>query len=295
MMYPDISYRKPHSPLPTPHSLTFIVLFSLFVVSLHAQEAAVETESVPAESELEELKRNVYLTYDWGGTTSWLNRIIKQTGRSNFVYKDFLAGAFFSMGLHTVPVIVPSIRVAAYYPARSTFNDMIQKSKTPLHIGVDALAWMKFEFLDLHYIRLNAGPGLHLFFLTSDRWHYLDLGGGIALGIELPLTARWTLLLDGYATLDSGNLGKNRLMEPFDIVYQYQVDLGFRCNKKKDNVYAIFGKKDKSTKERKSRKGKDGLIIPAEEVMVKNEHDISGENVEVDEAFIEESEPLRRY
>ena len=294
MMCPDISYRKPYSLLLT---LLFLILPLL---PLSAQEAAAaetvsqtETELAPAETEYEEFKKKVYLTYDWGATGSWLNRIIKQTERSNFVYQDFLAGAFFSMGLHSVPVIVPSIRVAAYYPMRSTFNDMIQKSKSPLHIGVDALAWMKFEFLDLRYVRLNAGPGLHLFFLTADRWHYLDLGGGIALGIELPLTTRWTLLLDGYATLDSGNMGKNRLMEPFDIVYQYQIDLGARYSKKKDNAYAIFGKMDRPAKERKPRKG---LTISDEGAMVEGVADTSGKNVEVDtdEAFIEESEPLRR-
>lgn len=123
-------------------------------------------------------------------------------------------------------------RLTAYYPMTSTFNKIPQKPKTPLHFGVDFISGLKFELIRMKYLRFNAGPALHLFFLNSERWNYLDLGGAGFAGFELPLTTSWTVLLNGYASLDYGNLGGNRDMEPFDIVFQYQVDIGIRYSKK---------------------------------------------------------------
>jgi len=89
-------------------------------------------------------------------------------------------------------------------------------------------------------VRINAGPALHMFFLNADRWNYFNLGAAAVVGIEAPLASRWTLLVDGYASIDNGNLGTNRQMEPFDIVWQYQVDIGFRYSKKKRNDASLI-------------------------------------------------------
>jgi hypothetical protein len=119
---------------------------------------------------------------------------------------------------------------------------MPQKPVTPLHFAVDMAIGARFEPFNMKYVRINAGPALHMFFLNADRWNYFNLGAAAVLGIELPLVSRWTLLIDGYASIDNGNLGTNRQMEPFDIVWQYQINLGFRYSKKKENDTWLFAR-----------------------------------------------------
>jgi hypothetical protein len=182
----------------------------------------------------------LFVTFNWGAAASWLTRIINQKERSNFVFNDFLAGLYFETDLHNVKYVTPMIRLTAYYPITSTFNEMPQKPNTPLHFGADMLAGIKFGLIDTPYIRADAGIALHLFFLNADRWNYVDLGGAAVAGIELPLTQRWTILIGGGASVDNGNLGGNRQMEPFDVVYQYQVNLGARYSKKKQNTASAF-------------------------------------------------------
>jgi hypothetical protein len=194
-----------------------------------------------------------FVVFNEGVTASWLTRIIKQSGRSNFVFEDFLPGLYFGMELVNLKSVlpkfplVPQLRLAAYYPLQSTFNDIPQPSKTPLHIGADALLGLGFKLDMFKYIRFNLVPAVHFFFLNSERWNYFNLGAAGILGMELPLTTGWTILINGIASFDNGNLGKNRDIEPFDIVYQYQVDVGVRFSKKARNEYpyikpGLFGR-----------------------------------------------------
>jgi hypothetical protein len=139
------------------------------------------------------------------------------------------------------------LRIAALYPLVSTFNHFPQKPKTPLHFGGDMNCGLKFDIFNLEYFRLNAGPALHLFFLNADRWNYFEIGASAFAGMELPLSENWTLLCNGFASIDNGNLGSNGAMEPFDIAYQYQVDIGVRYSKKlKNKTFLFSGKKSES-------------------------------------------------
>jgi len=179
-----------------------------------------------------------------GLTCSWLTRITKQTGRSNYVDEDFLAGLYFRMDLRWNDIFTPMVRIAALYPLITTFNKVPQTPKTPLHFGADMNLGAHFNIMEFSFFRLNAGPAFHLFFLNSDRWNYLNMGGAVFVGMEFPIAPRWTLIGNFFASLDSGNLGSNRDMEPFDIVYQYQVDIGIRYSKKLINSKSLFkGKK----------------------------------------------------
>jgi hypothetical protein len=188
-----------------------------------------------------------FVTFSEGATCSWLTRIIKQNGRNNFVFDDFLPGLYFRTDLHVIKYVTPMVRVAALYPLISTFNQFPQKPKTPLHFGGDMNCGLKFDILDFKYFRMNAGPALHLFFLNADRWNYFEIGASAFAGMELPLSKGWTLLCNGYASIDNGNLGNNRVMEPFDIAYQYQVDIGVRYSTKLKNRASLFsGKNDES-------------------------------------------------
>jgi len=234
-----------------------LTVFTLFAVSItfsaFAQEEII-AESPSAdefgfpkaeESEFSKAEdKPFFFMFSEGPAFSWLTRIIKQSGRSNFVFEDFLPGLYLRMDMHTIKNFTPMLRIAALYPLISTFNKIEQKPKTPLHIGADMNLGVNFSLLEFKYFRLNAGPAFHLFYLSSDRWNYFNLGAAAFVGMELPLTPRWTLICNGIASFDNGNFGGNRNMEPFDIVYQYQVDIGIRYSKKLINSASLFpGKK----------------------------------------------------
>jgi len=186
-----------------------------------------------------ELENEFYMTFNYGASASWLTRIIDQSGRSNFVFNDFLPGLYFNAELQNVPHFTPAARIAAFYPLISTFNNVPQKSNTPLHFAIDLVAGIRFK-MEWNIFRFSAGPGLHMFFMSADRWNYLNMGIAAAAGFELALTPGWTLLIDGFASLDNGNLGMNQRMEPFSITYQYQVCVGIRYSKKMVNSTALF-------------------------------------------------------
>jgi len=219
-------------------SFTFLAL--TMVGGIYAQEGEITSPE-------QKNSGRPFVVFSEGAAFSWLTRIIKQTGRSNFVFNDFLLGLYFRMDMENIKYVNPMLRLAVLYPLTSTFNKFPQKPKNPLHLGADMVAGARFDILNLKYLRLNIGPGVHMFFLNSDRWNYFELGGAAFVGMELPLTKRWTLLCNFFASIDYGNLGANRLIEPFDICYQYQVDIGVRYSKKLENKTSLFSQKSKET------------------------------------------------
>jgi hypothetical protein len=189
---------------------------------------------------VESVKSRPFVVFSEGAAASWLTRIIYQTDRSNFVFDDFLTGLYFRVDLHNIKYISPMAKFTLYYPLLSSFNNFPQLPKTPLHLGADLNMGLKFDIFDFNYVRINAGPAVHLFFLNSDRWNYLDLGVVAFAGIEVPITERWTFVSNFFASLDYANLGTNRQMEPFDMAYQYQIDIGVRYTKKLKNTTGLF-------------------------------------------------------
>jgi hypothetical protein len=210
---------------------------------IHAQEQEFSTDA----------KEKLFLTLSYGAVASWLTRIIDQTGRSNFVFRDFMPGLYFGTELRNVKYITPIARLTVYYPLISSFNHVPQKPNSPLHFGIDFFTGFRFGFNINDVIRLHAGPALHMFFLNAERWNYFNLGAAAVAGAELPLSPRWTFLIDGIASFDSGNLGANRKMEPFDRTFQYQAGIGCRYSKKMQNRKHLFPKwnrkKDKNDSE----------------------------------------------
>jgi hypothetical protein len=225
----------------------FYAVFAVLTLALnqgiHAQEEELATEA----------RDKLFVTFSYGAGTSWLTRIVDQTERSNFVFRDFMPGAYFGVELRNVKLITPIVRLSAYYPMISSFNKVLQKPSNPLHYGIDLNAGFRFGFSLKEFIRLHAGPALHMFFLNSERWNYFNLGAAVLAGVEVPLTRRWTLLVDGIASFDSGNLGANRKMEPFDTAFQYQAGIGCRYSKKMQNEKFVFA--------RRIRGVEDGSII----------------------------------
>jgi len=221
-----------------------LMMGTLAAPALYAQtETQTETEEGTAmlKKAKKDKKDRLLVTFNWGFTAAWLTRITYQTNRSNFVDEDFLPGLYFGAELRNVKYVMPMARLAVYYPLTTTFNGMLQKPTVPLHYGIDFVLGARYQPLNLKYLRANVGLGLHMFFLNSERWNYLNMGGALVAGLEVPLFARWTLLMDFYASIDSGNLGQNRRMEPFNVVWQYQFNIGVRYTKKKDNPSSIYG------------------------------------------------------
>ena len=65
----------------------------------------------------------------------------------------------------------------------------------------------------------------------------------------MPLARRWTLLLNGMASLDNANLGSNKKMEVYDLAWQYQASLGFRYSKRAPNVKTYIPTKGSDQKD----------------------------------------------
>jgi hypothetical protein len=217
-----------------------IAFFTAFAVFFFGLGGGIHAEEVKPVSNFED---KPFFTFSYGAAASWLTRIVNQTDRSNFVFRDFMPGLYFGMELRKIRYVTPLIRLTAYYPVSSTFNMMPQKPNTPLHFGTDFYAGCSLGMSIKEIVRLYAGPALHMLFLNSDRWNYFNLGASAVAGVDIPLTPKWTLLVDGAASIDNGNLGANRTMEPFNTVFQYQIGLGCRYSKKMLNGRTLFGKK----------------------------------------------------
>jgi hypothetical protein len=229
---------------------TAVVVFTLVLnQGIQAQEQEPEPDQKLAQELGTNSKDKLFATFSYGAVASWLTRIIDQTERSNFVFRDFLVGLCFGAEFRNVKYITPMARLTAYYPLISSFNHVPQKPSSPLHFGIDLYTGFRFGFDIKEIVRFHAGPALHMFFLNAERWNYLNLGGAAVVGVEVPLTLKWTLLIDGIASFDSGNLGSSRKMEPFDTVFQYQAGIGCRYSKKLLNERPLFAKRDRNRSE----------------------------------------------
>jgi len=213
--------------------VTAVFILAASPVFAQSGESAIETTGDASD------RKKLFVTFNYGPTASWLTRIINQTGRSNFVLKDFMPGLYFTTELQNLPLITPEVRLAVYYPLVSTFNRMEQVMSSPLRMALDLFSGVRFE-LQWLFFRFSGGPGLHVLYLSSERWHYVNLGFALTAGIEMALNPGWSLMIDGFASIDNGNLGSNQQMEPFNIVYQYQTSIGVRYSKKKRNETVLI-------------------------------------------------------
>lgn len=214
------------------------------------------SDSVQSQQEFQAYRNGFFLLFDQGATAAWNTRIIKQTERSNFVFEDFLAGLYFTTRTKNFSSLLPIKlpfellgRVAAYYPLSHTFNKYPQPPINMLNFGVDVFLApvVQINFWDYAYLDIAAGP--HFLYQKSDRWHYVHLGIGGMLGVQMPLARRWTLLLNGMASLDNANLGSNKKMEVYDLAWQYQASFGFRYSKRAPNVKTYIPTKGSDQKD----------------------------------------------
>ena len=241
--------------------LKLLALFLIFPCFLFAQpaigdpiteETAAEStaETTPETSETEEnpafppIIDKPFLIFNEGVTFSQITRIIYQDdfSRSNFVWQNYLIGAFCELQSVNIKPVDSILRIAAYYPFYYTFNGMEQPPKQTVLYAVDLFWGPVFQADMWKYVFINFALGPHFLYQLSDEYHHVELGIGSLLGVELPLAKRWTILMNGVASLDYGNLGSNKHIQPYNLVYNFQIELGVRYSRKKPNKYSYLSK-----------------------------------------------------
>ena len=161
------------------------------------------------------------------------------------------------------------LRIAVYYPFKHTFNGMDQKATQPILYAFDVYYGPFFQTDMWKYVYINFSFGPHFLYELSDEYHHIQLGGAVLLGLELPVLKRWTVINNGIFAVDYGNIGSNRAIAPYDFVWQYQLELGCRYSKRKQNRYTYIRKLDKKaanmkkTQDPQAENG--GSVIPESE------------------------------
>jgi len=197
------------------------------------------------------IKAKPYVMFNEGAAFSSITRIIyqKDYNRSNFVWQNYLVGLYCEMQTGNMKPVDSLARIAVYYPFAHTFNGMDQPAKQPILYAFDAYYGPLFQTDMWKYVRINFSLGPHILYELSDEYHHLEAGGAVLIGIELPVATYWTIINNGMLSLDYGNLGSNRVIQPYDLVWNYQIELGVRFSLKGANTYAYIRQKPPKTRE----------------------------------------------
>jgi hypothetical protein len=200
-----------------------------------------------------EIEAKPYVMFNEGAAFSQVTRIVYQEdyNRSNFVWQNYLAGIYCEMQTGNMKPVNSIYRVAAYYPFYHTFNGMEQPAKQPILYAFDVYAGPFFQGDLWKYVLINFSFGPHFFYELSDEYHHVEAGGAVMLGIELPVATYWTIINNGIISVDYGNLGSNRIIQPYDMVWNYQIELGVRFSLHGAHEYAYIHQKPPKTREQK--------------------------------------------
>lgn len=189
-----------------------------------------------------EILETPFVVFDEGVTFDMVTRLQKQDdyNRSDFVWQDYMLGAYFNVQSENMKPLDSMLRVAVYYPFYHTFDGMQQFPKQTILYAFD-LFWGPMLQADMwKYVQLKVAGGLHYMYQLTDEYHMNYLGLGLVAGVELPVARRWTIVNNGTFTLDYANLGTNKQVQPYDYSWSYQGSLGVRYSKKKLHKYAYI-------------------------------------------------------
>ena len=192
------------------------------------------------------IKAKPFVMFNEGIAAAQVTRIQTVSGRSNFVWQNDMIGAFFQIQTRNMKPLNSVIRTSVFYPFYNKFNEVKQFPKQTILYAFDLFAGPILETDMWKYVRLKFGLGLHYMYQLSDEYHLNYLGGGALAGLELPIEPRWTILLDGTFSFDYPNFGTNRLVQPYDYSWQYQLNLGVRYSVKGKNRYSYIRQSAKS-------------------------------------------------
>lgn len=187
----------------------------------------------------------MHVTHNEGVAFASVNRLQKKTGRSNFYWQDNMIGAFYAMQTVNVPLNIYG-RIAAFYPVEYKFNEVPQTSKQVLLYAFDLFVGPIWTIDIKPAVRIQISPGFHTMYQLHDKAHYVNIGGGVLIGVEMPMTKGITLIVNGTFTYDDGNIGTNARMQPFDHCWSYCATLGVRFSKYPNKFYYIKSKADKA-------------------------------------------------
>lgn len=181
-----------------------------------------------------------------GVAWSSVTRIQKQSDVSNFVWNDKMVGLFYEGQTYNLKNLNERLslnlmaRLAVYYPYRFYFRRVRQYPSYMLTLSVDFFTAPCLTLSLWDWVRVDLEPGFHLKYQKHDKWKYWNLGPGVKVDAEVPLSPRWTLLMGAMFSWDNGNLGSNRGMRDFDYVWEYQFQFGARYSKRRRNAKSIF-------------------------------------------------------
>lgn len=181
------------------------------------------------------------LVFNEGAICSKVSRMQINEGKNNYVYQNFLVGAYFAMESTNLPVNA-MLKFAGYYPLINWFNGIEMNAKQVLLYGFETFAGAVFNPPTWDFINLKLVPGVHLMYQLSDEYHLFYVGAGANAVLELPISDHFTLLTGGSAFLDYPNLGSNRIPQKFDLAFQYQGEIGMRVSLKTPNKTPWFSK-----------------------------------------------------
>lgn len=212
----------------------FLLISAIFTLSARSKKSDIDRS------------KTFGVIFDYGFSAAQVNRIEILNDRSNFVREDYMVGTYGAARTVNLPLINYIAQGTIYYPLYHTFNGMEQSPKQTILYAGDIFLSPIYTFDYFRYIKFDAAVGLHFMYQLTDEYHMHYLGAGIRLGVKAPIFRQWDLVSDFMFTLDNANIGKNRLVQPFDVSYQYHVNVGFRYTTKMLNTdyYVRFGKRD---------------------------------------------------
>lgn len=178
--------------------------------------------------------------FEEGASYAQITRVEKQTGRSNFVRENMMAGAYFNFHTVNLSRIDFTQQFSAYYPFYNAFNGMRQYSKNILNYGIDSFTGVTKMYDRFPGVKFNGALGLHYMFQMTDEWPMQYLGLGIQCGFLLPISKHFSIVNNYFVSFDNANIGANKIMQPFTISYQYHIDLGIRISKRTPNSYCYI-------------------------------------------------------
>lgn len=211
-------------------------IFILTVFAFSTTETLFAQMEKPVKPEKPYDKDAPYVLHNGGFAWSRVTRIQTQTECSNFVWQDDMLGAFYSIQTGNLPLNFMA-KIGAYYPYHYEFRHVEQKPMQIILYSFDFNIGPYWTIPIGEIINLNLAPMVHFRYQLSDEFHHCDLGVGAFAGIEVPVTKKFTVLVNGELTYDCGNLGSNGRMFPYDHVYSYNADIGFRIDSKGRNKF----------------------------------------------------------
>lgn len=224
-----------------------IFIFCIFIsFSLFAQE----TDNIESINEETTSSSNFKFIINEGVSYAQLTRIEKLEDRSNFVRENFLAGAY--VNFQTVDfydLIDFTLQIAAYYPFYNAFNGMQQFPKNKLNYAIDTFFGGTVTYNKLKYIPIDLSLGMHYMYQLTDEYHMSYLGLGFLGSLRFPLTEKFSIVNNYFFSIDDANLGSNAKIQPFEISYQYHIDLGICFSKKTPNSYYYINSKKRAALE----------------------------------------------